>query len=267
MYLVVGLSLSSVFSWTGAFDPVLQTLEHTPTFTAMISSEWSYVTSNGCWSAYKELHNSSRGKTSHYPSAGNLSVIPFLPVLKPLMFSVKIWDVTFRWCHCPVNSFKYGGTRFLYSAKNKFSVICLMCLTSFNCSFILSFSLWYFILQTVRKFALAVPNGLEFHSYLSMGGLFWDGEKKNNKNKPTKTQQNPNNCIDSGHDYLIIMFIYCNHDATSCCSCHVCLLSQVQAGDIFWSSFRKKVQAGERSFAYLQNIWQSFCFINRFNKI
>lgn len=78
----------------------------------------------------------------------------------------------------------------------------------------------------------------------------------------------PNNCTDSGHDYLIIMFMYCNHTMQlPVAHVHVCLLSQVWAGDIFWSSFRKKFELGGRQFAYLQNIRPSFCFINRFNEV
>lgn len=57
-----------------------------------------------------------------------------------------------------------------------------------------------------------------------------------------KLKKTPNNCIDSGHDYLIIMFMYCNRMMQlPAAHVRVCLLSQVWAGDIFWSSFRKKV--------------------------
>lgn len=46
---------------------------------------------------------------------------------------------------------------------------------------------------------------------------------------------------------------------------HVMFVSSVKYGQVtsFGQASEKKIKLGED---YLQNIWQSFCFINRFNK-
>lgn len=95
-------------------------------------------------------------------------------------------------------------------------------------------------------------------------------KKKTKPPKPKKPKKRtPNNCIDSGHDYLIIMFMYCNH-MMQLPAAHVVFVSSVKYGQVtasFGQASEKKSELGEDNLHIYKNIWQSFCFINRFNAV
>lgn len=51
---------------------------------------------------------------------------------------------------------------------------------------------------------------------------------------------------------------------------HVMFVSSVKYGQVttsFGQLSEKKFEFGGKIFAYSQNIWQSFCFTNRFNEV